>query len=123
MLDTSSTGRARTPSSRQARCCASEQVEGRRQHSPPGHAPEAIGVAARANRRVWSQPLNNMLGAWSGSPDRTVAAYLALSRMVPASAIIFDPRFTPLRYAHLLRDLLFCVLHQAIATAECTFYA
>lgn len=90
---------------------------------PPGHTSEAIDAAVRANRRVWSQPLTNMLGAWSGSPDQAGASFLALSSMVPASALIFDPRFTPLSYAHVLRDLLFCVLHQAIETAESTFDA
>lgn len=90
---------------------------------PPGHTSEAMDAAVRANQRVWSQPLTNMLGAWSGSPDQAGASFLALSSMVPASALIFDPRFTPLSYAHVLRDLLFCVLHQAIETAESTFDA
>lgn len=87
---------------------------------PPGHTSEAIDAATRANRRVWSQSLTNMLGAWSGAPDQTGTAFLTLSGMVPASALIFDPRFTPSSYAHVLRDLLFCVLHQAIETAEMT---
>jgi hypothetical protein len=40
--------------------------------------------------------------------------------MVYASALIFDTRFTPQSYAHVLRDLIFCVLYEAIETAEMT---